>query len=108
MDLQYIVLTPGQAPEVGTHPITYDQIVTAVGYPMSVFTLESGASLYYCSEGHLRGWPVNEAATKAAGANLSGGDHLFGNALVLGPVGVGGRPGSLSDEERDEVLAVLA
>lgn len=106
--LQYIVLTPGQAPEVGAHPITYDQMVTSVGFPMSVFNLQIGATLYYCGEGDLRDWPVNEAATKVADGWLRDGHHIYGNALVLGLPGPGGRPGSLSDEARDEVLAVLS
>ena len=102
------MLAPGVAPEVGAAPITYDQMVASVGFPMSVYNLPYGATLYYCGEGDQRDWPINEAATTVADGFLRNGPHIYGNALVLGMPGPGGKPGSLSDEARDEVLAVLA
>lgn len=106
-NLTYISLTPGNAPEVGSAPITYEQIVASVGMPTSVFLLEYGITLYYCGEGSKNNWPINESADTVANGYLRGDSHVYGNAIVLGTIQQGGRPGGLTDEQRDEVLAVL-
>ena len=107
-DLQHLLLTPGQEPEVRSAPLDYDAIVAAVGYPVEVIHLDGGrATMYVCEEGKRRGWPTNDYATRVAAPNLRNGDVIVGTALVVGPLGAGGVDTSLPDEVLTDLMEGL-
>ena len=105
MSIQYLVLSPGAEPEPKQGPLTYDQIVETVGYPVEVINLEGRAVMYVCEEGKLRGWPHNPAATKIASPNLRGDDFVVGTALIVGPLGPGGIDTTLPDDVMRDLIA---
>lgn len=106
MDIQYLVLSPGLEPEPRHGPLTYDQIVETVGYPVEVINLEGRAVMYVCEEGKQREWPHNPAATKIAAPNLRSDDSgVVGTALIVGPLGPGGTDTTLPDDVMRDLIA---
>lgn len=105
MDIQYLVLSPGMEPEPRHGPLTYDQIVETVGYPIEVINLEGRAVMYVCEEGKRHGWPHNPAATRIAAPVLRSDDHVVGTALIVGPLGPGGIDTTLPNEVMQDLIA---
>lgn len=105
MDIQYLVLSPGLDPEPRHGPLTYDQIVETVGYPVEVINLEGRAVMYVCEEGKRREWPHNPAATKIALPSLRADDFVVGTAVIVGPLGPGGIDTSLPVDVMNDLIA---
>lgn len=108
-NLQYLVLAPGEEPEVRTGPLGYSDMTAIVGYPLEVINLiEPSATMYVCEEAKQQGQEMNESASRLASHNLREGDYVAGTALVVGPLAAGGKDTSLSDEHVARMLTVMA
>lgn len=107
--MQYIVLTPGQEPEVvNAEPLSYDQMVAIVGYPLEVLNIVGGrARMFVCEEGKERNFPVNDDATELAQGSLDPSDRIVGTALIVGPESAGVST-SLKADTVAELLAMVS
>lgn len=103
--IQHLILRPGAEPMVETAPLTYNQIVDVVGYPVEVINIDGGRAVMYVNEeGRQNGEDDNPAATLVARASLRDDDHVVGTALIVGPLGAGGVDTSLPDETLNDLL----